>query len=84
MTEGRHLSSSSGDIVTLVPPDGIHSHGHLVGMGDAAYTLIVLGDAQERFLRYEYDALTGYPRPLHPGDMGRANLPAGVAAVSPL
>lgn len=84
MTEERHLNSLSGDIVTLLPPDDIHSHGHLIGTGDAAYTLIVLGDAQERFLRYEYDALTGHPRPLHPGDMGTPNLPAGVAAISPL
>lgn len=82
--EERRLVGGSGELVTLIPPDDVHSHGHLRGSGDWPYTLIVLGDAQERFLRYEYDPTTGEPRPLPPGDMGGPNLPPDVAEASPL
>lgn len=57
--------------VTLMPPDDIHDHGHRMGVGDAAYVLILLGDDQFRYRRSEWDTSTGRWRALEPGDMGR-------------
>jgi len=82
LIEERHLAS--GAIVTMVPPNDIHSHGHLLQENPPGHTLIVLGDAQEKFLRYEYDPMSGEPTPLHPGDMGNADLSPDVARSSPL
>ena len=57
--------------VTLQPPDDIHDHGHRLGVGDAAYVLILLGDDQLRYHRSEWDPDTGRRRSLEPGDAGR-------------
>ncbi len=57
--------------VTLQPPDDIHDHGHRLGVGDAAYVLILLGDDQLRYRRSEWDPDTGRRRSLEPGDAGR-------------
>lgn len=57
--------------VTLQPPDDIHDHGHRLGVGDAAYVLILLGDDQYRYTRSEWDPDTGRRRTLEPGDAGR-------------
>lgn len=57
--------------VTLQPPDDIHDHGHLSGLGDAAWLLILLGDDQFRYRRSEWDPLTDRRRILEPGDRGR-------------
>ena len=57
--------------VTLQPPDDVHDHGHRLGVGDAAYVLILLGDDQFRHRRREWDPATGRVRTLEPGDRGR-------------
>jgi hypothetical protein len=57
--------------VTLLPPDDIHDHGHVVGRGDPAYCLILTGDDQRRYERTEWDLETGRSRILRPGDGGR-------------
>jgi predicted metal-dependent enzyme (double-stranded beta helix superfamily) len=59
------------EVATLLPPDDVHDHGHLVGRGDPAYILILLGDAQVRYRRNEWDLATGRHRILEPGDGGR-------------
>ncbi|MEO5885945.1 MAG: hypothetical protein ABIQ58_10565 [Candidatus Limnocylindrales bacterium] len=56
---------------TLLPPDDIHDHGHLVGHGSAAHILVLTGDDQTRFIRTEWDLATGRHRILRPGDGGR-------------
>ena len=60
-----------GTCVTLLPPDDIHDHGHRLGVGDASYVLILLGDDQFRHRRSEWDPETGRHRWLEPGDAGR-------------
>ncbi|HEV7810052.1 MAG TPA: hypothetical protein VGO64_05610, partial [Candidatus Limnocylindrales bacterium] len=65
----RALEAS--DVATLLPPDDVHDHGHLVGRGAPAYALILLGDDQTRFTRMEWDLATGRHRVLPPGDGGR-------------
>ena len=60
-----------GTCVTLLPPDDIHDHGHRMGVGDAAYVLVLLGDDQFRHRRGEWDPETGRHRWLEPGDVGR-------------
>ena len=57
--------------VTMQPPNDIHDHGHRLGVGDAAYLLILLGDDQFRYTRSEWDPATGRHRTLEPGDPGR-------------
>lgn len=42
-----------GSVITLQPPDDIHDHGHRMGVGDAAYVLIMTGDDQSRYRRSE-------------------------------
>jgi len=59
------------DLATLLPPDDLHDHGHLVGHGVPAYVLIMTGDDQTRFRRNEWDLATGRHRLLEPGDGGR-------------
>lgn len=61
----------AGQAVTMLAPDDIHSHGHVTGSGEPAYVLIMTGDNQRVFRRTEWDTLTGRPRVLVPGDMGR-------------
>ena len=75
LAEERHLHGGRGDVVTLVPPFDVHSHGHVRGTGDWPYTLIVLGDNQLKFQREEYDLQAGRRRVLPPGDRGTDNLP---------
>jgi len=60
-----------GDAVTLLPPDDIHDHGHLLGHGAPAHILVLLGDTQTRYARNEWDLATGRHRVLPPGDGGR-------------
>jgi hypothetical protein len=62
-----------GDVVTLVPPDDVHNHGHVRGTGASPYSLILLGDDMLRFEREEYDPDLGTWRGLAPGDPGRSN-----------
>ena len=56
LAEERRLEGGAGDVVTLVPPQDVHSHGHVRGSGDWPYTLIVLGDNQLRYQREEFDS----------------------------
>ena len=60
-----------GDSATIVPPNDLHDHGHLVGSGDAAYVLIMTGDDQNRFVRQEWDLATGRHKVLGVGERGR-------------
>jgi len=62
-----------GDVATLVPPDDVHNHGHVVGSGPSPYSLILLGDDMLVFEREEYDPELGTWRRLAPGDPGRPN-----------
>jgi hypothetical protein len=62
-----------GDVVTLVPPDDVHNHGHVLGTGPSPYSLILLGDDMLLFEREEYDPDRGRWQPLAPGDPGRSN-----------
>jgi predicted metal-dependent enzyme (double-stranded beta helix superfamily) len=57
--------------VTLLPPDDIHDHGHLLGRGEAAWVLILLGGNQYAQRRTEWDLASGTRRTLEPGDPGR-------------
>jgi predicted metal-dependent enzyme (double-stranded beta helix superfamily) len=59
------------EAVTLLPPEDIHDHGHVLGRGEPAYCLILTGDDQRRFERTEWDLATGRRRVLVPGDGGR-------------
>lgn len=56
---------------TLLPPDDIHDHGHIVGRGVPAHILVLAGDEQTRFTRNEWDLATGRHRILRPGVRGR-------------
>jgi predicted metal-dependent enzyme (double-stranded beta helix superfamily) len=62
-----------GDVVTLVPPDDVHNHGHVRGTGPSPYSLILLGDDMLLFEREEYDPDLGTWRGLTPGDPGRSH-----------
>lgn len=68
MAEERHVGS--GESVTMVPPRDVHAHGHVHGIGDAAYLLILTGDNQVKYEREQYDAKSGTYRLLRPGDAG--------------
>ncbi|HUP53952.1 MAG TPA: hypothetical protein VM408_00475 [Methylomirabilota bacterium] len=67
--EERGLAAA--DVVTLLPPDDIHDHGHIAGRGDPAHVLIMTGDDQTRYTRSEWDLATGRRRTLAPGERGR-------------
>jgi predicted metal-dependent enzyme (double-stranded beta helix superfamily) len=62
-----------GDVATLVPPDDVHNHGHVLGTGPSPYSLVLLGDDMLLFERQEYDPDRGTWRELAPGDPGRSN-----------
>ena len=62
-----------GDAATLIPPDDVHNHGHVLGSGPSPYSLILLGDDMLLFEREEYDPEQGTWRGLAPGDPGRSN-----------
>jgi hypothetical protein len=62
-----------GDVVTLIPPDDVHNHGHVLGSGPSPYSLILLGDDMLLFERQEYDPDKGTWRELSPGDPGRSH-----------
>ena len=67
----ERLDLGPPEVVTLLPPDDIHDHGHLGGDGPSAYVLIMTGDDQNRFTRHEWDVTTGRHRVLVPGERGR-------------
>jgi len=71
LAEELHLHRH--EVVTMVPPRDIHSHGHLPGTGDSPYSLILLGDDQFVYEREEYDLEAGTWRRLPPGDRGRVD-----------
>ena len=62
-----------GDVVTLLPPDDVHNHGHVRGSGPSPYSLILLGDDMLLFERDEYDPGRGTWRRLAPGDPGQSH-----------
>ena len=59
------------DVVTMLPPDDVHDHGHAVGSGAPAYVLILTGDDQRRYRRNEWATASGRHRVLQRGDLGR-------------
>ena len=61
----------AGDVLTLMPPNDTHDHGHMAGHGTPAHVLILTGDDQTRFARNEWDLATGRHRVLGPGASGR-------------
>jgi predicted metal-dependent enzyme (double-stranded beta helix superfamily) len=69
LDEDRLLAAT--ETATLLPPDDVHDHGHLLGRGEPGYVLVLLGDDQTRFAREEWDLATGRHRILRPGDPGR-------------
>jgi predicted metal-dependent enzyme (double-stranded beta helix superfamily) len=62
-----------GDVVTLIPPGDVHSHGHVPGTGPSPYSLILLGDDQLLFEREEFDLEHGTWRSVPPADPGQTN-----------
>ncbi len=69
LVETRDLAAC--DVVTMLPPDDIHDHGHVLDHGRPAYILVMTGDDQLRYERNEWDLATGQHRLLRPGDGGR-------------
>jgi predicted metal-dependent enzyme (double-stranded beta helix superfamily) len=67
----EELAIAPAACVTLMPPDDIHEHGHLAGVGHAAHVLILLGDDQFAYERSEWESPSGRRRTLPPGDRGR-------------
>ena len=67
----EELALAPTDVVTMLPPDDLHDHGHIAGHGAPAYVLILTGDDQTLFERNEWDLVTGRHRLLRPGDRGR-------------
>jgi predicted metal-dependent enzyme (double-stranded beta helix superfamily) len=65
------LGLGAGDVVTMLPPDDIHDHGHLAGHGQPAHVLVMTGDDQRRYPRNEWDLASARHRVLVPGDGGR-------------
>ncbi|HMO54546.1 MAG TPA: hypothetical protein PJ994_08590 [Tepidiformaceae bacterium] len=58
------------EFATLTPPNDVHAHGHVPGIGSAAYILVLTGRPQVQFERQEYNLERGTWRTLAPGDMG--------------
>jgi hypothetical protein len=69
LVEVRALDAS--DVLTMLPPDDAHDHGHMTGQGAPAHVLILTGDDQRRYRRHEWDLATGRHRFLAPGESGR-------------
>jgi predicted metal-dependent enzyme (double-stranded beta helix superfamily) len=69
LVEQRALAPA--DVATLLPPDDIHDHGHLVGHGQPAHILVMTGDDQTVFTRREWDVASGRERVLRSGNGGR-------------
>ncbi len=65
------LALAPTQLATLLPPDDLHDHGHLIGNGEPSHTLILAGDDQSLNTRNEWDPATGRHRFLLPGDRGR-------------
>lgn len=70
-----------GQSVTLIPPDDVHSHGHIRGTGATPYTLVLLGGNFLAHRRKEYDLPSGTWHYLTPGDPGQPGRPASVASL---
>jgi predicted metal-dependent enzyme (double-stranded beta helix superfamily) len=73
LAEERHLDGGSGAAATLTPPNDVHAHGHVEGIGEPAYVLILAGDNQVLYERQEYDLRAETWRTLAPGDRGHWN-----------
>ncbi len=69
LAEVRDLGPAAS--ATLLPPDDVHDHGHLVGNGPPAHILVLAGADQTQLIRNEWDLATGRHRVLGPGDSGR-------------
>jgi predicted metal-dependent enzyme (double-stranded beta helix superfamily) len=67
----EEVALAAAQVTTLLPPDDIHDHGHLVGRGRPAHILVLTGDDQQLFTRTEWDLATGRRRTLRPGAPGR-------------
>jgi hypothetical protein len=67
----EEVALEASQVTTLLPPDDIHDHGHLLGRGRPAHILVLTGDDQQLFTRTEWDLATGRRRTLRPGAPGR-------------
>lgn len=67
----EEVALAAAQVTTLLPPDDIHDHGHLLGRGQPAHILVLTGDDQQLFTRTEWDLATGRRRTLRPGAPGR-------------
>jgi hypothetical protein len=67
--EERHLDADSADFVTMTPPNDVHEHGHALGIGDAAYILVLTARPQVQFERQQYDLERGTWQTLPTGVM---------------
>lgn len=59
LLEERHLDAAASDFVTMTPPNDVHEHGHVPGIGDAAYILVLTQRPQVQYERQQYDLATG-------------------------
>ena len=69
LREERHLDAVSADFVTMTPPDDVHEHGHVAGIGDAAYILVLTARPQVQYERQQYDLANGTWETLKTGVM---------------
>lgn len=67
----EEVELAATQVATMLPPDDIHDHGHLLDRGEPAHILVLTGDDQRRYTRTEWDLATGRQRVLRPGDGGR-------------
>ena len=69
LREERHLDATASDFVTMTPPQDVHDHGHVSGIGQPAYVLVLTGKPQLQFERQQYDLSTSTWQNLAPGVM---------------
>jgi hypothetical protein len=69
LREERHLDASSSDFVTMAPPEDVHDHGHVSGIGQPAFILVLTGKPQVQFERQQYDLSMSTWQSLAPGVM---------------
>ncbi len=69
LRQERHLDAVSADFVTMTPPNDVHEHGHVAGIGEAAYILVLTARPQVQYERQQYDLEKGTWQTLKHGVM---------------
>lgn len=69
VAEERHLDARTSDFATMTPPADVHAHGHVRGIGEAAYILVLTALPQVLFERRQYDPAAGTWQPIAVGAM---------------